>query len=230
MIAVTFALPTESSDFIRLLGERSRKGDVVRGNLHEQAICVLHTGVGEKVARIRVADYLLMEKPELLISAGFAGATTNRLHTGDLFLAENYGTVAARAVAMNSFVDMNVRSGRLATAASVVDGNFEREELARTSGAIAVDMETESIAEVCAVRDVPMLSLRVISDTPAAPMPAPAHVLFDLEQQRTNVIQLGVYLVRHPSAIPRLIAFAKRIAAARQTLARALDAVIRDTA
>jgi len=42
------------------------------------------------------------------------------------------------------------------------------------------------------------------------------------------VIKLVLYLVKHPSAIPRLIVFARRVARARSTLANALLAVVRN--
>jgi hypothetical protein len=75
---------------------------------------------------------------------------------------------------------------------------------------------------------VPMLSLRVISDSLAAPFPAPPDVLFDHESQKTNYPTLIRYLLRHPSTIPRLAAFAAQISRARKALTEALlDAVVR---
>jgi hypothetical protein len=88
-------------------------------------------------------------------------------------------------------------------------------------------METEFIAAACAAHRVPMLSLRVMSDTPSEPFPAPADVLFDLEKQRTNVARLVLYLVTHPGALLRLNAFRRRIALARQSLTSALDKLLR---
>ena len=53
MIAVTFALPEESSEFLRLLRDRTgseRNGvRIVRGTVEERMIEVLHTGVEEKI-------------------------------------------------------------------------------------------------------------------------------------------------------------------------------------
>jgi len=53
MIAVTFALPAESSAFVRLLKGVKREGAVLRGNIERPTpnaqrlnVCVLHTGVG----------------------------------------------------------------------------------------------------------------------------------------------------------------------------------------
>ena len=61
-IAVTFALPAESSEFLRRLRDRTgidRNGiRISRGKIDDQMIEVIHTGVGEEVCRQRVARFL----------------------------------------------------------------------------------------------------------------------------------------------------------------------------
>src|SRR5438128_4742120 len=104
----------------------------------------------------------------------------------------------------------------LFTAPTLSDSSDERTEIARTTGAAAVDMETEFIARACAAHAVPLLSLRVISDTPREIFPAPANVLFDIERQQTQMAKLMRYFLAHPRRIPHLIQFARRIARARK--------------
>jgi hypothetical protein len=99
-------------------------------------------------------------------------------------------------------------------------------KLARKSGTGAVDMETEFIARACVRLGIPLLSLRVISDAPGELFPAPANVLFDIEHQRIRIATLTRFFFAHPKRIPRLIAFTRRIARARKTLADALVEVI----
>ena len=97
MIAVTFALPTESSAFLRCLGNKStshRQGiRTIRGKIDDCTVEVLHTGVGEKTCRQRMASFLQDQQFDCLISAGFAGALNDKLHTGDLLFAENFSTI-----------------------------------------------------------------------------------------------------------------------------------------
>jgi hypothetical protein len=112
------------------------------------------------------------------------------------------------------------------TADRVIDNLTDRARLAREEGAAAVDMETEWIAQACAARKIPLLSLRVISDTTAAPFPAPPEVLFDLERPRPNPWRLTGHLLRHPAAILGLTRFARQIALARSRLAVALDELV----
>jgi hypothetical protein len=88
-------------------------------------------------------------------------------------------------------------------------------------------METEFIARACATHAVPLLSLRVITDTPLESFPAPPEVLFDIEKQQTNVTALATFFLAHPNRVLRLLQFAKRISRARKTLSNALIQVVR---
>ena len=128
MIAVTFALPSESCDFRRLLGGRHRE------------VKLLHTGVGATIARARLEPFLDSQRFDFLISSGFAGGTDPSLRPGDLFLAENFSDpqllVRARDVVIS-------RIGKLVTVDRVIEGEAERARFIRDDGAAALDMETE---------------------------------------------------------------------------------------
>lgn len=211
MIAVTFALPSESSDFQSLLGGRHRE------------VKILHTGVGATIARTRLEPFLDSQRFDVLISSGFAGGADPSLGTGDLFLAENFSDPHLLANAREVVIS---RVGKLVTVDRVIEGEAERAHFAREHRAAAIDMETEWIARACATKNVPMLSLRAISDTAAAPFPAPPSVLFDLERQRTNATRLARHLFTHPFAVVRLMRFARQIAFARATLAAALKTLV----
>ena len=230
MIAVTFALPAESSDFLRHLRNQSRTDRsgirTIRGTIDDRAIEVLHTGVGEKVCRQRVAEFLQDQQFDLLISSGFAGALNDTLQIGDLLLAKNFSTVELTKVG-SSFSRLPIHEADLLTVRALIDSNDKRNKIARTSGAAAVDMETEFIARACAEHGIPLLSLRVIADTPREPFPAPPNVLFDIEQQQTRFLTLATFFLARPNRVPQLIQFARRIARVRKILASALFDVVR---
>jgi hypothetical protein len=190
----------------------------------------VHTGVGESIARERIGKFLTNAKPSLLISSGFAGATADNMKPGDVFLAENFCEPDLLKLAESALARTSVRSGHLTTARTVIDSNAERAQFGQTTGALAIDMETQSIADQCASFGVPILSLRAITDTPAFPFPAPPGVLFDLEQQRTVAMKLALHLAAHPWAIGRLVSFAGRVKAARASLAAMLGLLLRDDA
>jgi nucleoside phosphorylase len=242
MIVVTFALPAESSAFIRLLTNVARDGAVVRGELKHRTslqavgstkpdanvghrtpnVWVLHTGVGAAKCEERLGNFLRNETPELLIASGFCGGTTDQLHPGDLVIADNASDLSkkARAILPGAVV------GKIHSADRIIDPAADRYEIGREHGAIAIDMETETIARICAKKSIPLLALRVVSDSPAAPFPMPPSVLFDIEKQRTNFFLLFSYIARNPLSGITLAQFAKQIAHAKTKLADALCAVI----
>ena len=225
MILVTFALPAESSDFVALLRTPERLGEGkhdAKGLLGDREVGVLHTGVGQTIAHARVAAFLQSnEKPSLLVSAGFAGALREALDIGDVLWAENFSEPRFHALLRA----LPCVPGTLATASNMIDTPADREALAQT-GADAVDMETETLAALASEAGIPFLSLRGISDTPAAPFPVPPAVLFDVARQKTDFTILALYLLRHPAAIPRLLAFAKNVATARRALTNVLERVL----
>jgi nucleoside phosphorylase len=231
LIAIVFALPAESSDFARLLTKPvvyARDGvESVRGEIHGRRVALFHTGVGEKSCRAQIEVFLRQDQLKYLISAGFAGALDQELKIGNLLLAENFSSSELLASPHLDFADSGLFLGKLATVPRIIDSKSERDRWARESGAVAADMETEFIAAACAAHQVPMLSLRVISDTVSEPFPAPPNVLFDLERQKTNFGRLALYLVSHPGALMRLNAFRRRIGLARQSLTSALDKLLR---
>jgi adenosylhomocysteine nucleosidase len=231
MIAIAFALAAESSDFVRLLTKPviyTGEGiESIRGQIHGRSVAVFHTGVGEKSCRARIENFLHQPQFKYLISAGFAGAVDQELKVGNLLLSENFSSPELLRSPHLDCADSGLFVGKLATVPRVVASESERDRWAVESGAVAVDMETEFIAAACAVHRVPMLSLRVMSDTPSEPLPAPPEVLFDLEKQKTNFARLALYLVTHPGTLKRLAAFRRSVALARRSLTAALDRLLR---
>ncbi len=220
MIVVSFALPAESSGFVALLEQRQKTRYAITGVLNGHSIAVFHTGVGVAAATASVGKFLQNRSPQLWISSGFAGALDRSWSVGDLMVASNYSSKPLP----------QFRSGKLATVKTVFDTPGDREALAAQTGAVAVDMETEAIATACAARQIPLLSFRVISDTPAAPFPLPPAVLFDVARQRTSLPNLLLHLARHPAAAPKLMKFAGQIRTARDSLTRGLASLLRDQA
>src|SRR5262249_46164613 len=153
----------------------------------------------------------------LLISAGFAGALNHELQINDLLVAKNFSTIDLKQAHL-LFSPLVTHPIDLLTVRAVIDSSEERERIARESGASAVDMETEFIAQACATHGIPLLSLRVITDTPTQPFPAPPSVLFDIQHQRTQIATFAKFFLGHPTRIVGLIQFARRIARARTIL------------
>jgi adenosylhomocysteine nucleosidase len=226
MIAVTFALPAESRDFVRRIAGRKTDTGVIAGSSGKLSIEVLHTGVGCAIAEGRLRKYLAHSTPDFLIAAGFAGATSHGCSTGDIILALNRSDPSLLASAEKGLARFKPRKGNLFTASGMIDSATERADLWSREQAIAIDMETATIAGICRESALPLLSLRVLSDTPEEPFPLPAHVLFDMQRQRTMGRRLIRYLVSRPSSMIRLIRFSRQIRRARQSLTTALLSVL----
>jgi adenosylhomocysteine nucleosidase len=223
-IAVTFALAAESSKFLRRLSNKShadRNGlRIIRGSIADRVVEVLHTGVGEKICRGRIGKLLQDRQIDLLISTGFAGALRGEFRVGDLVVAKNFSTFDLNKRLLSA--RLPAHEVEMFTVSAMIDSSKERERTARESGASAVDMETEFIAQACAKHAVPLLALRVITDTPNQSFPAPPNILFDIERQRARTTRLTKFFLAHPHRVPALIQFARRIARARKILADAL--------
>ena len=198
---------------------------VVRGTIGHRSIEVIHTGVGESVCRKRIGKFLENQQFDFLISAGFAGSLNHELQVNDLLVAKNFSTVDLKHASLSN---VSIYAANMLTMPALIDSSEERERIARESQASAVDMETEFIARACAAHAIPLLSLRVITDTPTEPFPAPPSVLFDIQKQRTHVAALASFFLARPSRITGLVQFARRISRARKTLSNALVRIVPD--
>ncbi|MDB6155386.1 MAG: adenosylhomocysteine nucleosidase [Chthoniobacteraceae bacterium] len=225
MIAVTFALPQESHDFIRALKNRQKVDGHVRGTLGAVEVCVVHIGVGPEMAARQTKVFLLENRPEWLLSTGFAGGLHTRLAVGALLAAENFS--APELLQKCKALPSRLVFGKLTTHPTVVDSTAHKTRLAQETGALAVDMETGAVAEACAAAGVPMLAIRVISDAATDPLPVPMEKWFDLKQQRPRPFALVGFLATHPAAIAPFARFISGLGPARRNLTRLLLEIVR---
>jgi adenosylhomocysteine nucleosidase len=211
-IAIAFALPQESRDLRRAL----RHG-------HDEAIRVEHFGVGPAVASVRIGRLLAAEKPRLLVCAGFAGGLDPRLAIGDLVVAENLSSPDILACARTGAARQpRCHFGSIISRTLPVESVEDKAALFRETGALAVDMESEAIAEACHAADVPLLVVRTISDPAGAALPVPFANWFDLPRQRPRLLGLLSYLALHPARVGPFAHFVRGLTPARQTLAEFL--------
>ena len=128
MIAVTFALPADSADFVRLLEKpmlNSREGvESIRGRIHGQSVAVLHTGVGERSCCAQIEPFLRRQQFKYLVSAGFAGAVEKELQVGHLLLAENFSSQALLQSPHLDLGDEGLFLGKLVTVPEIVGGDW----------------------------------------------------------------------------------------------------------
>ncbi len=220
MLAVTFALPEESRNFLRALHHRrpvATHPGWWTGRIGDAAVTVVHTGMGLEAAASAAEALLVGVRPRWVISGGFAGALDPRLRLGDVVVAENFSSPALLAR-----LDLAAHRGQLVSRARPAELVEEKATLHRETGAIAVDMETAAIAAACARAGVPLLAVRAISDPAQTPLPAPLAEWFDLARQRPRPRRLLMYVWRRPSAIWPFVRFVRSLPVARRALTEAL--------
>jgi adenosylhomocysteine nucleosidase len=229
MIAVTFALPQESKKFRSALRHPTVDGSrrVTRGNLGEAEIVLAHTGVGLDAATTSVRTLLRAYRADYLICAGFAGALDPGLRVGDLIVATNYSSAnllppcrAALAGNSRSFF------GSLTTERDATESAAAKTDLARRTGALAVDMETSAVALECAQAGIPILAVRVISDAASSSLPVPMADWFDLQSQRPRPVALFCYLATHGKRVVPFVHFVSALPHLRAVLAGSLVELI----
>lgn len=250
MIAVTFALPQESKEFLSTLRKREPDGNrsIIIGHAGARKIALAHTGVGGNAATANVRTLLAAHRPDYLICAGFAGALDDRLRVGDLLVATNYSAseLVARCrdqcresfqFADHPMPSHNLSSvdhrnapciffGSLTSHVTVVETRAAKADLALQTGALGVDMETDAVAAECARVSIPLLAMRVISDAAATNLPLPIDYWFDLKRQRPRPFALMAYLARHPGRVLPFARFVSALPRLRAILARAILATI----
>lgn len=226
MILVTFALPQESRDFRRRLANPqcvpSAGRTLILGKIADTELAILHTGVGGASASAAIKTALATLSPRIVISSGFAGGLQGKLRLGDLILATNVSHAELLAQSRAASGRFRTFYGGLISSPHAVESVEEKAALACSSGAVAVDMETASLAAACAAAGVPFLSARAISDTAQQALPIPFAACFDLLRQRPRPFSVLCFLARHPQRILPFARFVRGLGAASAALSEFL--------
>jgi nucleoside phosphorylase len=157
-ILVTFALFQEGYPFARRLTQRTRKDGVVFGRFGAVEIAVCQLGIGVK-SRDRFARIISEIRPRLVISSGFAGGVLSLLRTGDFVLSTNFSSPDLAEHFSRSFS----ASGRFVNVTQVATPET-KSRLGLEGDVLAVDMESEQVAQICQEASVSVLTARMISD------------------------------------------------------------------
>ena len=160
--------------------ERVRKyvgGDFAfRGGLFGKVrIALAQSGMGPKPARRATQALVDGHSPRWVISAGFSGALRPQMKVGDIVVGNSIVDAEGTELA----IDMNMAAnpatglyvGRLLMVDRIVRTVAEKKSLAERLGAIAVDMESLAVAQVCHESKTRFLAVRVISDDLSADLP-----------------------------------------------------------
>ncbi|MFN3476337.1 MAG: 5'-methylthioadenosine/S-adenosylhomocysteine nucleosidase [Candidatus Methylomirabilales bacterium] len=240
-IGIVGALRWELSPLVRKLKlprvERAGGVVLIAGTYEKQEVVLAIGGIGQKQAS--QASQVLVDrfKPRVLISAGFAGAVDAALRPGDLVLGERlirldagwstirhptaifFSTPALMNKAEDEAVALGLRHrrGALLSLDVMLTTSGEKQEAAR-SGALALEMESTSAAQVAIRCGLPFLAVRSISDAFDQDLGLDFNKRLD-GRGRLSYSRILAALLAHPSALPSLWRLKRAAHQARRSLA-----------
>lgn len=200
---VCFAVKEESKFFKPLAG-------------HRPNIEILLTGMGASNAANALRTRLTHTPPGLVVSSGFAGGLKPGLTTGSiLFSSRQNGTLE------QALVKAGAQPGRFCLADRIVTSVQDKKHLRETTGADAVEMESQVICTLCQEREIPCVTVRVVLDTAEEDLPLDFNQLLTADD-RMDFRKLALALLKQPGKIPALLRLGKQTGLAAKQLGEVL--------
>lgn len=138
------------------------------GFYYDARVAFAQCGMGRKAARKATRALLDAHAPKWILSAGFSGALHPELRIGDIVvgqsLVDETGQELRLDLKMGDDPKRGLRVGRLLTVDRIVRTVEEKRLLADRHQALAVDMESFVVAEMCREAKVNFMAVRAISD------------------------------------------------------------------
>lgn len=232
-IGMVYSLPIEVGEFLgRCQRIKTYTGGAFKftGALyHGIRIAMVEAGTGP--VRAERATHALQDahRPAWVVSIGFAGALQPGLKLGHIVVANEIAgqqdELLKIDVVMNSDAEKGLHVGRTLTVDHMVRTIAEKQALAGQSGAIAVDMESLSVAKVCQSTKTRCMAVRAISDDMSRDLPPEVLSLVG----ETGAVRIGAVVAslwRRPSSIKDLWRLRDHAITAASRLAVFLDGVV----
>ena len=175
------------------------------------------TGMGRDNAERNVSSALDEIKPRLVLTCGFAGGLNPRLKNAEVVFQADAGTDLHAKIEQAGATPVNFFCAR-----RVAITTEEKLRLWRGTGLDAVEMESETIRELCQQRDIPSATIRVISDAADEDLPLDFNTLMS-PAQKIHYGKLSWALVRSPWKLAELLAFQQQTVDAAQALGKLLQ-------
>lgn len=207
---VCFAVKEESEPFRKIIR-------------HDAPVQILVTGMGKRNAVKSFLDALEQRSPGLVLSCGFAGGLDPVLSTGTVVYDADPN--CGLQTVLESFGAKHVR---FFCASRIAVTSLEKRNIRETTGADAVEMESEHIRALCKQRNIPSATVRVISDAADEELPLDFNALMT-QDDTISYGRLSLEILRSPGKIPQLLSLQKRSAMAANNLAVVLKELLQKT-
>jgi len=148
---------------------QARTFRVFEQNLGAKHLVAVAGGIGIHAAQLAARAVLEKYRPEVLISAGFAGGLVRRLKVGCVItpnvIVDARSGNEYRCTPLEDFV-----AGGVLVSAGEIAGPESKQELVEKFHALAVDMEASAVAQVARDAGIGFFCVKAISDEFSVPM------------------------------------------------------------
>ena len=176
---------------------------------------------GRPEVAYRQAQALLAAGARSLVSFGIAGGLADGLPAGTLLVAA--GIVCDEAVypaASDCALLIGAQVAMIYGGVTIAATIAQKKEIAKQTGALALDLESGPVARVAAAADVPFIAIRAIADPAWKALPPAALLELGIDG-RPQLAAVFRSVALNPLQIPSLIATARETSAALGALRKA---------
>lgn len=177
-IGIIAALPIETGDLLDSLKKvrkfKARGLTVFEGERGGRVVAIIHSGMGRQRARAAAEHLIFGHRPYWIIHPGFAGGLDPALKHADVVLPTEVVSAEGNLVPIPIRPELlpgGITTGRLLTVDQIARKSAEKEAWREKSGAVVIDMESHSVAELCQSMNLRWVGLRVITDTATDELP-----------------------------------------------------------
>lgn len=179
-VGIVYATPMEMNPFLDRC-DRLRKYVGGRftfrgGRLRDIRVAFVQCGMGPAAARAATQALLDGHAPAWVVSAGFSGALVDHLKVGDIVIGNELVDEQGHRLAIDVHMPQDAAAGRfvgrLLMTDRIVRTVAEKRTLHERHSALAVDMESLAVAQVCREAHRRCMVVRAVSDDLSADLPA----------------------------------------------------------
>jgi adenosylhomocysteine nucleosidase len=178
----------------------------------------IESGMGPEQGLLATRTLVAGERPDILISAGFAGALTRNLTVGETITP---GTVIDGQTGVRYSTQGGI--GVLVSATTIAD-EAKKKQLGEQYRAEAVDMEAAAVAHVAQEHGIPFCAVKSISDELGFAMP-PFNAYVTAEG-KLAIERFAAHLAVRPSYWPSLMQLARNSKKASLELSATLEQLL----
>jgi adenosylhomocysteine nucleosidase len=205
-ILICFALKEEAAPFHKIAARHP-------------GVATLVVGMGRQNAERSVRSFLPGFAPEQVLTCGFAGGLNPDLKLGDVAFETSDETLRAKLLVAGAKPAKFFCADRIATTVA------EKKALRDHTGAEVVEMESAAIQVVCAEKNIPCATVRVISDTANEDLPLDFNALAKPDKS-LDFGKLAWAIAKSPGKIGALMELQKKTSFAARQLTDVLAKVL----